>query len=93
MKEFKIKVINAIVEEAQGSRIVELKKVARSVGVDRLSHLEAEEVLRAAAKQLPDYKIVQLVSENQMRNPSTASLWETGAIVEKSVEFEAERNE
>lgn len=87
MKDYKIKVVEALVEEAQGSRVVELKKTAQAVGVSRLSSYEAGEVLRAAAKQLPDYKIVKIVSEQQDRNPATASLWETGALVENGFEF------
>ena len=88
MKEYKSKLINALINEAQGSRIVELKKTARSVGVERLSSFEAREVLFAAAKLLPDYKIVQIVTEKQKKYPATASLWETGALVEKTVEFD-----
>lgn len=87
MKEYKLKVINALVAEAKDARIVELKKTAQAVGVDRLTRQEAEEVLRAAVKQLPDYKIVQIVTEEQNRNPATASLWETGALVENGFEF------
>lgn len=88
MKDYKVKVIEALIEEAHGSRVVELKKTAQAVGVYRLARQEAEEVLRAAVKQLPDYKIIQIVNEKQNRNPATASLWETGALVEKTVEFE-----
>ena len=88
MKEYKSKLINALVSEAQGSRIVGLKQTARSVGVERLSSFESREVLFAAAKQLPDYKIVQIVTEKQKKYPATASIWETGALVEKTVEFD-----
>ena len=88
MKDYKLKIIDALVAEAQDARIVELKKIAQSVGVDRLSRQEAEEVLRAAVKQLPDYKIVQIVNEKQMNNPASASLWETGALVEKTFSLE-----
>lgn len=88
MKDYKLKVIDALVAEAQDARIVELKKTAQSVGVDRLTRQEVEEVLRAAVKQLPDYKIVQIVTEEQNRNPATASLWETGALVEKTFSLE-----
>ena len=88
MKDYKLKVIDALVAEAQSARIVELKKTAQGVGIDRLTRQEAEEVLRAAVKQLPDYKIVQIVTEEQNRNPATASLWETGALVEKTFSFE-----
>ena len=87
MKEFKAKVIEALVAEAQDARVVGLKKTAQSVGVDRLTRLEAEEVLLAALKLLPDYKIVKIISEQQNRNPATASLWETGALVENGFEF------
>lgn len=87
MKEYKLKVINALVEEAQDARVVELKKTAQAVGIDRLTSHEAEEVLLAALKQLPDYKIVKIVNEEQNRNPATASLWETGALVENGFEF------
>ena len=87
MKDYKLKVIEALVEEAQGARFVELKKTAQTVGVDRLNSHEAEEVLRAALKQLPDYKIVKIVNEEQNRNPATSSLWETGALVENGFEF------
>ena len=87
MKDYKEKVIEALVAEAQDARIVELKKAAQSVGVDRLARLEAEEVLRSALKQLPDYRMVKIVTEKQNRNPATASLWETGAIVEKGFDF------
>lgn len=87
MKEYKLKVISALVAEAQGARIVELKRTAQGVGVDRLARQDAEEVLRAAVKQLPGYKIVQIVTEKQDRYPATASLWETGALVEDGFEF------
>ena len=87
MKDYKLKVIEALVTEAKDARVVELKKTAQAVGVDRLTAHEAEEVLRAALKQLPDYKIVQIVTEKQNRNPATASLWETGALVENGFEF------
>lgn len=87
MKDYKLKVIEALIAEAQGARIVELKKTAQAVGVDRLTRQEAEEVLRAALKQLPDYKMVKIVTEEQNRNPATASIWETGALVENGFEF------
>ena len=87
MKDYKLKVIEALVTEAHGARIVELKKTAQAVGVDRLNAHEAEEVLRAALKQLPDYKIVKIVTEKQDQYPATASLWETGALVENGFQF------
>lgn len=87
MKDYKLKVINALVAEAQGARIVELKKTAQSVGVDRLTTHEAGEVLRAALKQLPDYKAAKIVTQKQYKHPATASLWETGALIEKDIEF------
>ena len=87
MKDYKLKVIETLVAEANDARIVELKKTAQSVGVDRLTTHEAEEVLRAALMQLPDYKIVKIVTEEQDRNPATASIWETGALVENGFEF------
>lgn len=87
MKDYKLKIIDALVAEAQGARIVELKKTAQAVGIDRLTRQEAEEVLRAALQQLPDYKMVKIVTAKQMDYNSTASLWETGALVENGFEF------
>ena len=84
MKKFKLDLINRIVLEAKGCRIVRLHDVA--AGYDHISSQDCRDIINAALKELPDYKVVKMVSAGQ--SAATASLWTTAALVDKSLEFD-----
>lgn len=86
MKEFKLNLINRIVLEAKGSRIVRLHDVGVAAGYNHISTQDCRDIINAALKELPDYKVVKMVSVGQ--SAATASLWTTAALVDKSLEFD-----
>ena len=81
MKEYKQKIVDALVDRAKTDRIVSLKETARETGTSRLSSEEAREILTKASK-LTGYRIVKFV------NKGYESLFECGALVDKDIEFE-----
>lgn len=86
MKEFKLDMINRIVTEARGSRIVSLHDVGVAAGYDHISAQDCRDIINAVLAELPDYKVVKMVAPGQ--SAATASLWTTAAFVDRSLEFE-----
>lgn len=86
MKEFKLDIVNRIVLEARGSRIVRLHDVGVAAGYNHISSQDCRDIIRAALVELPDYKAVKMVAPGQ--SAATASLWTTAAFVDKTLEFD-----
>lgn len=88
MKEYKQLIVDTIVKKAQGERIVSLCDVARDLGHKHISAQDCRDIMRAALAALPEYKAVQMLTEQQMKSPATAGLFTTLTFVEKGVEFD-----
>lgn len=88
MKEFKQKIIDAIVEEAQDVKIVSLYKTAQELGYNHISEQDCRDILGAVKKALPDYTPVKMLDHQQYRNKATASLFTTLCFVDKELEFD-----
>lgn len=86
MKDFKLDLINRIVLEARGSRIVRLRDVGAAAGYNHISSQDCRDIIKAVLVELPDYKAVKMVAPGQ--SAATASLWTTAAIVDKALEFD-----
>lgn len=86
MKEFKLDIVNRIVLEARGSRIVRLRDVGAAAGCNHISTQDCRDIIKAALVELPNYRVVKMVTPGQ--SAATASLWTTAAIVDKALEFD-----
>ena len=86
MKEFKLDIVNRIVSEAKGSRIVRLHDVGVAAGYNHISSQDCRDIIKAVLVELPDYKAVKMVAPGQ--SAATASLWTTAAFVDKALEFD-----
>lgn len=84
MKEYKREIIDAIIAEAEDSRIISLREVAANLGHDHLPRLVVEEIRNAVKKELPGYHAVR------MENTPHDSLFQSLCFVEDDVEFEDE---
>ena len=84
MKEYKREIIDAIIAEAEDSKIVSLREVAANLGHDHLPRLVVEEIRNAVKKELPGYRAVI------MENTPHDSLFQSLCFVEDDVEFEDE---
>lgn len=87
MKEFKQKIIDAIVEDAKSVKIVSLYKTAQELGYNHISEQDCRDILGAVKKALPDYTPVKMLDHQQYRNKATASLFTTLCFVDKELEF------
>ena len=86
MKEFKTEIIENIVKESRGSRIVSLHDVGVALGHKHLSAQDCRDIISAALKRMPGYRVVKMVAP---RTPDCcASLWETATFVDSALEFE-----
>lgn len=85
MKEFKVEIIDAIVERAKGERIISLHEVGKSLGHKHIASQDCRDIMGAVLKQLPGYKPVKMISPGQ--SDATASLWTTLCFVDKKLEF------
>lgn len=86
MKEFKLDIVNRIVLEAKGSRIVRLHDVGVAAGYNHISSQDCRDIIKAVLVELPDYKAVKMVAPGQ--SAAAASLWTTAAFVDKALEFD-----
>ena len=86
MKEFKIEIINAIVERAAGERIVSLYEVGKALGHKHITSQDCRDIMHAVLKQLPNYKPVKMIHPKQ--TDATASLWTTLCFVDKALQFD-----
>lgn len=86
MKEFKKEVIDEIVRQAEGSRIVSLHDVGIALGHKHITAQDCRDIISAVLKVLPGYKAVKMVAAGQ--SYSTASLWTTATFVDRGLEFE-----
>lgn len=88
MKEFKQNIIDAIVKKADDERIISLYEMAKEQGLKHIAAQDCRDIMRAVLAARPDYKAVQMLTEQQMKNPATAGLFTTLTFVEKGVEFD-----
>lgn len=86
MKEFKKEIIDEIVHQAEGSRIISLHDVGVEKGFNHISAADCRDIINAVLKALPGYKVVKMVAPGQ--SDATASLWITAAFVDKELEFD-----
>lgn len=83
MKEFKQKIIDAIVEDAKSVKIVSLYKTAQELGYNHISEQDCRDILGAVQKRLPDYRPMQIC-----KNHLNESLYTTLCFVQNDVEFD-----
>ena len=88
MKEFKQNIIDTIVKKAAEERIISLYDVAKEQGLKHISAQDCRDIMRGVLQARPEYKAVQMLTEQQMKNPATAGLFTTLTFVEKGVEFD-----
>lgn len=86
MKEFKKAIVDRIILEAEGSRIVSLHDVGLSLGRKHISTQDCRDIISAALKELPGYKVVKMVAPGQ--SEATASLWTTATFVDCTLKFD-----
>lgn len=86
MKEFKTEIIEKIVKESEGSRIVSLHDVGVALGHKHVSAQDCRDIISAALKRMPGYRVVKMVAPRTL--DCCASLWETATFVDSSLEFE-----
>lgn len=84
MKTFKTELVNAIVKEAEGKKIVSLQETAKVAGVSHIKRQDVQDIASAVLKALPEYKAVQMVGSEG----SGESLFCSLCFMEKDVEFE-----
>lgn len=86
MKEFKVKIVERIVEESRGRKIVSLHDVGVALGHKHISTQDCADIVNAALKRMPDYRVVKMVAP---RTPDCcASLWTTATFIDKTLEFD-----
>lgn len=88
MKEFKKAIVDQIVLETGGSRIVSLHDVGLACGYKHISAQDCRDIINATLKELPDYKVVKMVAPGQ--SEAQASLWTTATFVDRTLEFDDE---
>lgn len=86
MKEWKTEIINEIIRQAEGCRIVSLYEVGKSLGHKHICSQDCRDIIMAAAKALPDFKVFKMVAPRQSR--ATASLWTTATFICNELEFD-----
>lgn len=86
MKEFKREIVDEIVRQAEGFRIIHLYDVGVALGHKHITTQDCRDIIVAALKVLPGYKAVKMVAAGQ--SYSTASLWTTATFVDRGLEFE-----
>ena len=88
MKEFKQIIIDEVVKRGESDRIISLNEVAKELGHKHISAQDCWDIMSAVLAALPEYKAVQMLTEKQMRNPSTAGLFTTLTFIEQGLEFD-----
>lgn len=91
MKEYKQHIIDRIVAQAEGDRMISLYEVGRSLGHKHIKTHDCEDIMRAVLKRLPNYRPVKLVAPGQ--SDQTASLWTTLNFVWNGFVFAEEDTE
>ena len=86
MKAYKQEIVNRIISEAEGCRIVSLHNIGTALGHKQISTQDCRDIINAVQKAIPDYECVKLVKSGQ--NSATASLWMTATFIDKDIEFE-----
>lgn len=86
MKEYKQQIIDRIVAQAEGDRMISLYEVGRSLGHKHIKAQDCADIMRAVLKRLPGYEAVRLVAPGQ--SDQTASLWTTLTFIDKELEYE-----
>lgn len=88
MKEFKQDLVNAVVTKAESERIINFYETAKEMGHKHISAQDCRDIMNAVLKALPEYRAVQMCTEEQLKNPATAGLFSTLTFVEKNIEFD-----
>lgn len=86
MKEFKKEIVNQIIHEATNCRIISLYDVGTSLGHKHINSEDCRDIINAALKELPGYKVVKMVAPGQ--SEATASLWTTAAFIDRTLKFD-----
>ena len=86
MKAYKQEIVDRIVNEAEGCRIVRLHDIGTELGHKHISTQDCLDIIYAVQKALPDYKCVKFVNPGQ--SSATASLWMTATFLDRDVEFD-----
>lgn len=86
MKAYKQEIVNRIISEAEGCRIVSLHDIGTALGHKQISTQDCRDIINAVQKAIPDYECVKMVKPGQ--SSATASLWMTATFIDKDIEFE-----
>lgn len=82
MKPWKESLTQQIVAECENSKIVSLKETALTSGIRHIPAQDAREIMSAALKRVPGYRLVEIAAT---KNDSFA---QSACLVENDVTFE-----
>ena len=85
MKAYKQEIVNRIISEAEGCRIVSLHDIGTALGHKQISTQDCRDIINAVQKAIPDYECVKMVKPGQ--SSATASLWMTATFIDWDIEF------
>ena len=86
MKAYKQEIVNRIISEAEGCRIVSLHDIGTALGHKQISTQDCRDIINAVQKAIPDYECVKMVKPGQ--SSAAASLWMRANFVDRDIEFE-----
>lgn len=86
MQDYKQEIVNRIISEAEGCKIVSLHDAGTALGHNHISTQDCLDIINAVQKAIPNYKCVKMVKPGQ--SSATASLWTTAAFIDRDIEFE-----
>lgn len=90
MKAWKTEIVSSIIEKAQTDRIISLYEVAVKMGYNHIHQQDCLDICNTVLKALPNYRVVKLCTEKQLKNKATAGLFTAGTFIDAAVEFEEE---
>lgn len=84
MKQWKTDIVNAIVYESEGDKIISLCDVAGKMGLKHILTADCRDIIKAVETALPTYRPIRM-----MKTPND-SLFRSLCFVRNDVEFEDE---
>lgn len=83
MKEFKLQIINTIVERTASDRLISLHEVGTSLGHKHISTQDCRDIMIAVLKKCPTYRAIKMLTS--CKADSTTSLWTSLHFAEKGL--------
>lgn len=81
MKEWKEKIVQAVIDKTREQKVVELRDVARANGIKHISAQDTRDILGSIERRIKDYRPVRL-----MHTPND-SLFQSLAFAENGTDF------